>query len=98
MQNLMCDDIEQARLNRERVARGDTNEFYNEQHQIIAHIPLFVPLPKKVITGKLPQVVLHHIYAPFILNPYFSWVHQYRKDGGRLYGLDGPVGTRKGQV
>ena len=55
MFNLMCDDLEQARLNRER-DNTQTNEFYAQQARAVAQWTMGEPKPESVILGELPYV------------------------------------------
>lgn len=54
---IMCDDLDAAKRNRERIANGETNRFYNEQAHAIAQWSLdeVIP-PESVILGELPYV------------------------------------------
>jgi len=51
-----CDDLEQARLNRERVKQGYGNEFYDNQSSCLAQWHLGDLPPKELILGSLPEV------------------------------------------
>jgi len=54
MNRAMCDDLENARLNRERIARGETNQFYDQQSHAIAQWQPGTPVPDSVVLGELP--------------------------------------------
>lgn len=61
MFNLMCDDLAQAKHNRERVAQGCCNQFYAEQAHILAQWqPDDLP-PEDLILGELPYINLKQI-------------------------------------
>ena len=56
MNDLMCDDLNNARLNRERIQRGDSNQYYLEQAHAVAQWHLGEPAPQGVVLGSLPFV------------------------------------------
>ena len=56
MNNPMCADLEQARLNRERVKEGYCNAFYDKQANILAQWSFGSKPPSSLILGGLPQV------------------------------------------
>jgi len=56
MNNLMCDNLDNARLNRERIQRGDTDQYYTEQAHAVAQWSLGEIAPKGVVLGSLPFV------------------------------------------
>jgi len=65
--NLLCDDLERARANRERVAQGHGNKFYDNQKGIIegwehGRIP-----PKGLIVDNVS-------YAPIVGMGGLSWL------------------------
>lgn len=53
---LMCDNLEKARQNRERVASGQGNPYYDWQDQALRQIPFGQSLPDWVPTGELPTI------------------------------------------
>ena len=59
--NLMCDDLECARLNRERIKAGVTNRYYDEQAHILAQWQWCEPPPADLVLGELPIVDLKQI-------------------------------------
>ena len=61
MNRLMCEDENRAKLNRERVARGETNRFYNEQAHAIAQWGWGEDKPESVVVGELPYVGVNQI-------------------------------------
>ena len=61
MSNLMCDDLELARLNRERVAKGYCNHFYDEQAKALAQWEWGGKPPVGLILGELPYVGINQI-------------------------------------
>ncbi len=56
MHNLMCDNLDHARLNRKRIKQGETNQFYTEQAHAVAQWQLGETAPESVILGELPYV------------------------------------------
>lgn len=56
----MCDDLEQAKLNRQRVKEGYGNAYYNQQRRAIEQTPADEPLPSTVATGELPYITNNH--------------------------------------
>jgi len=52
----MCDDLDAARRNRERVSQGYGNAFYYEQAHAVAQWSLEGEKPESVILGELPYV------------------------------------------
>ncbi len=52
-------ELEQARLNRERVKQGIGNQFYQEQANAVAQWGFGEPKPESVIVGELPYVGHH---------------------------------------
>ena len=56
MFNAMCDDLDAARRNRERVEQGYGNAFYHEQAHAVAQWTPGEAKPESVILGELPYV------------------------------------------
>lgn len=56
MPNAMCDDLDAAQRNRERVKQGYGNRFYNEQAHAVAQWALGDKKPESVILGELPYI------------------------------------------
>ena len=56
MNRVMCDDLENARLNRERIARGETNPYYAQQAHAVAQWQLSETPSESVVLGELPYV------------------------------------------
>lgn len=54
--NAMCDDLDSAKLNRERIKRGETNLFYEGQAHILAQWHDGDEPPCSLIFGTLPEV------------------------------------------
>jgi len=52
--DFMCDDLENARLNREHIKGGSTNDFYEEQRRSVAGWRVGEPCPKSIVLGELP--------------------------------------------
>jgi len=52
----MCGDLDNARLNRERIERGETNPYYAEQARAVAQWQFGAPAPESVVLGELPYV------------------------------------------
>lgn len=48
----MCDNLEAAKQNRERIKQGFGDEFYTEQERIIAHWTEGKPLPVGLVVGE----------------------------------------------
>ncbi len=55
MLNLMVDNLDNARDNRERVREGYCNQFYNEQARCLAQWTDKKP-PENLVLGELPYV------------------------------------------
>lgn len=53
---LMCDDLEKARKNRERIKSGYATAWWIELEQTIKATPIGANLPSSVPIGQLPQV------------------------------------------
>lgn len=58
--NLMCDDQDKARLNRERVKQGVGNDYYDQQARCLAQWTEDKP-PENLVLGELPVVGLKQI-------------------------------------
>ena len=61
MNNPMCNDLDNARLNRERIKRGVTNQYYDEQANILAQWLWCEPPPADLVIGELPVIDLKQI-------------------------------------
>lgn len=61
MENPMCPNIEEARLNRERVKEGYCNTFYDQQANIEAQWAYGALPPRSLVIGALPVVCLKQI-------------------------------------
>jgi len=52
----MCNDLDKAKRNRERVKQGYGNQFYNRQAYAVAQWQFGEFPPKSIILGELPYV------------------------------------------
>jgi hypothetical protein len=53
-----CDDFAKAQANRERVALGKTNGYYDAVQRSLEATPLTARLPKNVPIGELPELIM----------------------------------------
>jgi hypothetical protein len=49
------DDPNRAAQNRQRVAEGKTNKYYDDIRASVMSVPLLAPLPKHIPIGQLPE-------------------------------------------
>jgi len=89
-------ELDRARANRELIKQGIGNSYYLDQEARLRGTPFELPLSKNIAQGELKEVKLHHIYAQGWVHPFYSWARLYKREGGRLYGMDGTVKIIRG--
>lgn len=61
---VMCEDLDKARQNRERIANGDNAHAYYVAELALMSTPFGEPLPASVPIGELPTAYRRHVGEP----------------------------------
>lgn len=61
---IMCDDLDKAKANRERIANGDNAHAYYVAELALMSTPFGEPLPASVPIGELPTAYRRHVGEP----------------------------------